>query len=133
MATTFPSVASVTTETFTPFQAYAGDHPVTTQVATIASGAGALVYLQVLGKITASGKLTVHNPAAADGSQVAVALAAGPFDATSADVTCPVITEGVFSTQAVTFHASVTTDAAKLATFPIGSNIVLKKLAFGTA
>lgn len=131
MATTFPAVASVTSESFTPFQALAADHQVTTQLATIASGAGVLSYLQVLGKITASGKLTVHNPGASDGSQVAVALATGAFDATSADVNCPVITEGVFAMQALTYHSSVTTDAAKLATFPIGSNIVIKKLAFG--
>ena len=48
-----------------------------------------------------------------------------------ADATPEVIVSGQFNIEAVTFNASVTTDAAKLATFPIGSQIVLKKTAYG--
>ena len=41
---------------------------------------------QVLGLITASGKYAAHNPAAADGSQNAVAVCIYRYDATAADV-----------------------------------------------
>jgi hypothetical protein len=40
---------------------------------------------QVLGIITASGKYTAHDPAAADGSEVAAAILYGPVDASVAD------------------------------------------------
>lgn len=49
-------------------------------------GAGA-----VLGKITASGKYKLHDPAAADGSETAAAVLFGPVDATAADQPAVVI------------------------------------------
>lgn len=45
----------------------------------------------VLGRITASGKYTLHNPAANDGSQTAVAVLLADCDATSADATALVL------------------------------------------
>lgn len=45
----------------------------------------------VLGKITASGKYTLHDNAAADGSQNAAAILYDATDATSADMPCVVI------------------------------------------
>ena len=53
--------------------------------ATIASGAGKLEPGAILGKVTASGKLVPHAPAASDGSQTAVAILYSAVDATSAD------------------------------------------------
>lgn len=133
MALTFPPVASGSTETFTPSVDIAGDGEVKTRGVTIASGNGTIAYLQVLGRITTGGKLAKHNPGAADGSQVAVALAAYPVDATSADVTCEVIVSGEFNTASCVFHADTDTDAEKLAVFPIGSPITLKKNAYSAA
>jgi hypothetical protein len=54
-------------------------------VAVIAAGAN-LVPGTVLGKVTASGKLTILAPGASDGSQTAVAVLYGPANAAAADV-----------------------------------------------
>ena len=124
----YPQVASRSVESFAPGHIYAGISDVVTAPAIVV--AGTYVYLQVMGRITASGKLKAHDPAASDGSQVAVALCAIPAVYT-ADATPEVIVSGQFNIEAVTFNASITTDAAKLATFPIGSQIVLKKTAYG--
>lgn len=124
----YPQVASRSVESFAPGHIYAGISDVVTAPAIVV--AGTYIYLQVMGRITASGKLKAHDPAASDGSQVAVALCAIPAVYT-ADATPEVIVSGQFNIEAVTFNASVTTDAAKLATFPIGSQIVLKKTAYG--
>lgn len=45
----------------------------------------------VLGKITASGKYTLHNNAAADGSEVAAAILYDDTDATSGDKPCVIV------------------------------------------
>lgn len=124
----YPQVASRSVESFAPGHIYAGISDVVTAPAIVV--AGTYVYLQVMGRITASGKLKAHDPAASDGSQVAVALCAIPAVYT-ADATPEVIVSGQFNIEAVTFNASITTDAAKLATFPIGSQIILKKTAYG--
>lgn len=124
----YPQVASRSVESFAPGHTYAGISDVVTAPAIVV--AGTYVYLQVMGRINASDKLKAHDPAASDGSQVAVALCAIPAVYT-ADATPEVIVSGQFNIEAVTFHASITTDAAKLATFPIGSQIVLKKTAYG--
>ena len=128
----YPNVASVATESFTPTNDIAGDITVTTQVVTVLSGQ-VLSYLQVLGRVTASGKLVAHAPAAADGSQIAVALAAYPVDATGADVQAEVITAGTFSMQSVVVNAATNTDARKQSLFPLGGPIVIKKRIFGAA
>lgn len=60
-------IVSRSTESFTPGVVYADMSEVTTQQGTLV--AGTYAYLQVLGRITASGKLTAHNPGASDGSQ----------------------------------------------------------------
>jgi phosphate-selective porin len=124
----YPQVASRSVESFAPGHIYAGISDVVTAPAIVV--AGTYTYLQVLGRITASGKLKAHDPAASDGSQVAVALCAIPA-VYAADANPEVIVSGQFNIEAVTFNASVTTDAAKLAAFAIGSQIVLKKTAFG--
>ena len=124
----YPPIVSRSTEGYTPGVVYADMSEVTTQQGTLV--AGTYAYLQVLGRVTATGKLTAHNPAASDGSQVPVALAAYPQVA-AADAAAVVITSGSFAVSALTFHASLTTDDAKIAAFPVGSRIRVKKTAFG--
>ena len=46
----------------------------------------------VLGKITASGKYTLHNNAASDGSEVAAAILYNTTDASVGDTACTVLT-----------------------------------------
>ena len=57
---------------------------------TLISGQN-LIAGTVLGKITASGKYTLHNNAASDGSEVASVILFDSTDATSADMPCVVI------------------------------------------
>ncbi len=48
----------------------------------------------VLGKITASGKYTAHDPAAVDGTETAVAVLWGKADATGGDVPAVALVRG---------------------------------------
>ena len=68
----------------------------TREVVTIANG-GTYPVLEpgtVLGKITASGNYTAHDPAAVDGTETAVAVLWGKVDATAADVDGVVLLRG---------------------------------------
>lgn len=128
----FPPVAGVASESFTPPTDNLGTSDIETRRVTAKSGE-AWSYLQVLGRITASGKFVKHAPAATDGSEVAVALAAYAVPTLAADTTVSVIVEGEFDIAGCTFDASITTDAAKLAVFdPITSQIKLTARAFGS-
>ncbi|MCW2319191.1 hypothetical protein M2322_004760 [Rhodoblastus acidophilus] len=59
--------------------------------AVIASGAGVLYPGAVLGKITASGKYTLRDASASDGSQTAAAILYDRVDATSADAAAVIV------------------------------------------
>lgn len=109
---------------------FAGSSDVITKPVTLVSGAGTVVRGQVLGRITASGKFTKHAPAAVDGSQTAVAIAAFPADATSADAALAVYVAGEFAMDQLVWHADTDTEAERLAAFPIGSPIIVKKRHF---
>jgi hypothetical protein len=78
----------------------------------IVSGAGNLPLFRVLGRITATGKLTNYTPGAADGSEVAYAVLIAPANATAADVRAPVIDwTALFAFNMLTWGAAVTTQA----------------------
>lgn len=86
---------------------------------TIASGAGVIAPLTVLGKITASGKY-IPSPAAevvgSEGAEVAVAVNLYGVDATDADVKVAAITRlAALNGNYLTYDASRNLDAEKLA------------------
>lgn len=98
-------------ETFTPDRLIAGvTPPITKPDAVLISGQtlqrGALV-----GKITASGKLTLSLAAATDGSQIPYGILADYYDASAGDVTCAVYLSGVFNSNAITFGTGQTAAA----------------------
>ncbi len=72
--------------TSTEYQAkpFIGDHPPIMMSGTLISGQN-LGHGTVLGKITASGKMTLLAPAASDGSESAAAILVGDLDASSGD------------------------------------------------
>ena len=77
--------------------------------ATIVSGAGALKRGSVLGKITASGKLTLVNTAGTDdGRRTPYAVLLEDTDATSADKAAPVALAGLFNADALIFGGTDT-------------------------
>lgn len=81
---------------------------------TIVSGAGNLPIFRVLGRITASGKLTNYTPAATDGSENAYAVLIVPTDATAADAKGPVVDwTALFAYNRLSWGAAVTTQDHK--------------------
>lgn len=102
---------------FSPTPLHAGDADIVTEEATVAAGAGTLAKYTVMGRVTATGKLVKHNPAAVDGSQNAVAILTQGLTAGAADVAVAVYTAGFFNHAALTWDAGVATLAARQAAF----------------
>ena len=107
---------------------FAGSSDVITKPGTLTSGQGTVVRGQVLAIV--GGKFVKHNPGGTGGAEVAVAIAAFPADATSADAPCSVYVAGEFAMDLLVWHASTDTEAERLAAFPIGSPIIVKKRFF---
>ena len=81
---------------------------------TIVSGAGSLGVGTVLGKVTANGKYTASDPAAGDGSEVAVAVLLDDVDATSADqVARASLRHTTLKQTGLVFHANVDDNAKR--------------------
>lgn len=92
-----------------------------TEGATVVSGAGALKRGSVLGKITASGKLTLVNSAGTDdGRRKPYAVLLEDVDATSADKAAPVALAGQFNAAALIFGGSDTVATHKEAMRDVG-------------
>lgn len=72
------------TKTIGDFLKYEAPHGYSREDVTVASGQ-TLAPGQVVGRITASGKIAAFNPAASDGTQNAVGIAFDAVDATSGD------------------------------------------------
>ncbi|MBX6382086.1 MAG: head decoration protein [Microbispora sp.] len=112
MATRNPQIPSASSETFTPDRLIAGVNigPVT-EDATLVSGQN-LTRGAVLGRITASGKLTLSTSAANDGSETPYAILAEDTDASGGDKTCTVYVAGEFNANALTFGTGHTATTA---------------------
>jgi hypothetical protein len=84
----------------------------------IASGSGIVESGAVLGKITASGKFVPHAPAAADGSQTAIAINYARVDASAADVVAAATTrDSEVRAGALVLNAATDTDPEKAAVY----------------
>ena len=81
--------------------------PIATQPGTLITGQN-LVRGAVLGRITASGKLTLADDAAGDGSETPIGILVHDTDATSADKTCQIYVGGCFNNDELTWDASFT-------------------------
>lgn len=85
-----------------------------TTLATIASGEN-LAAKTPLGQITASGKLIAWDPAAEDGSEVALYITAYAVDASAGDQQAQVIKSGTFNPEQIVWPTA--TAAQKLLAF----------------
>lgn len=115
MPRTFPTgLAHGVTTTDVPavFELFAGDRPVTTDQAS--TGATALAALAVIGRITATGKIVPHNPAAVDGSQNAMGITA---QAIPANTRGPIYTGGSFNHAVLVWNAATDTLDERKAAF----------------
>lgn len=118
-------LAGTETQSYAPVQYIAGDAPaIATENATLAAGQS-LPDRAVLGRITASKKLTACNPGANDGSQVAVGVLVHATDATAADKGVQFYKSGNFFADALSWHAGFDTAAKKAAAFD-GTAIVTR-------
>lgn len=89
------------TDSTAPVNLHAGTYPVVTMPATVVSGAGVIVANTVLGRITASGKVTPYASGNSDGSEVAEIILTEDVDATSEDVPSTVYVTGEFNKAAL--------------------------------
>lgn len=121
-------LASTETESFSVTQLFAGDADVVTQPITVVSGQN-LALGSVVGRITASGKITLCDTAAVDGSQTPVGILVNAVDASGGDKAGDIYVGGDFNVDALTWHASFSTDLLKLKAFD-RTNIVVRNLVF---
>lgn len=112
-----PPIAETETTAYAPTNFIAGDSPaIATENGTLITGQN-LLARSVIGRITASGKLTLCNPAAVDGSQIPVGILVHACDATAADKNVQFYKAGNFFTDALTWHAGFDSAAKKAAAF----------------
>jgi hypothetical protein len=118
-------IAESTTETYNPDNLVAGDTPAISNVSGTLFAGQNLARGAVVGRITASGKFTLCNNGAVDGSDVPVGVLAHAIDASAADKACQVYTQGCFRKSELVWDASFNTDPEKDAAFD-GTGIVLR-------
>lgn len=102
----------------------AGDYPAVTDIRTIVSGQD-LSRGAVLGKVTASGKYTLCDSTAADGSESPVCILAEDCDASEGDVNAEVFLSGQFNEDQLTYGGTDDADTHRDALRDL--NIYLKK------
>lgn len=112
-------------DSFTPPYLFAGDKAVTTIPGKVVTGQN-LAALAVVGRVTASGKLKVWNPAGSDGSEKAIGILVHAIDATSADKDATIYNGGSFNIDALVWPGGTTT-AQKVGAFD-GTPIEVKAL-----
>ncbi len=97
------------TETITPSNLLAGSFHRVTRARTLLAG---LVYVEgtVLGKITASGKYTICDTAAVDGSEAPLEILLEEVDATTADAVATTGRTGQYNEDALVMGGVTTKD-----------------------
>lgn len=104
-----------TVGTQTPFHLFAGDSEIITEEAVL--GAGDLAKYTVVGRVAATGKLAVHDPAAVDGTEDAIGILTQAADASGGDVDVAIYTGGFFNHEALVWDATLNTLALRQAEF----------------
>ena len=94
-------------DSYTPDRLVAGTYPIVTRNEVLVSGQN-LLRGALLGRITASGKMTLSTSGASDGSQVPVAILVDDVNASGGDQVCGTYIAGEFNEAALTYGASHT-------------------------
>lgn len=115
----------MTTESYTPEQWNAGSEEQITTTGMVAAGQSLAKYTP-MGQVTASGEFVEWNPAANDGSEVAVRIAPMAIDTTGGAMDKALIKSGCFNEALVAWPVAVT--AAQKACAFVGTPISLQKL-----
>lgn len=106
-----------------PFHLFAGDSKTVTDQGRFGANCA---QFQVLGRVTATDLFVPHDPAASDGSQVAVAIAAQPVVIAN-QVVGPIYTGGFFNHAALVWNTATDTLDERKAAFD-GQPISVGKL-----
>lgn len=102
------------TNSYTPDGLVVSDWPTNTDAETLVSGQN-LSRGCVVGKITASSKLTACDHTASDGSETPFGVLAADCDASAADASCVIYDFGKFNSDKLTFGGSSTISDLKAA------------------
>lgn len=122
-----PGIAAFASEPFTEEELITGDFTIQTETEVLLDQNAALAAYTVLGRIDASGKLTVCNPGASDGSEDPVAILCHAAPDTGADQNVAVYAAGCFNPARLTWHAGFTTDAQKKIAFKAKNPLIFIK------
>jgi hypothetical protein len=112
-----PGVAALQTEEFTEAELFTGDAPVFTTNETLLDQNADTPAYTVVGRITASKKVTKSNPGASDGSQYPIGITCYAVPDPGADKTIAIYRGGMFNPDRLTWHASFNTDLLKRLAF----------------
>lgn len=115
------------TATYDPTGLIAGNFPIAHSSITLLSGQN-VGRGAVLGRVTASGKYKLSASAASDGSEVPVAIAAEPIDATAGDAAGPAYHTGEFNAAQLAFGAGHTAASVEAALRARGQPIFIRTL-----
>lgn len=105
-----------------PFELFAGESDIVTDQGQ--ASATPIVQFAVVARVTATGRMVVWAPAASDGSEKAVGIAAQPA---AANAHFPLYVGGVFNHEALVWPAAADTLAERKAAFD-GTNIGVRVL-----
>lgn len=112
-----PGLAAFASEAFTEEELITGDFTIQTTTETLLDQNAELPAYTVVGRITASGKVTKCNPGASDGSQYPIGITCAVAPDTGADQSVAIYRAGCFNPARLTWHAGFTTDLQKRIAF----------------
>ncbi len=122
-----PGLASYQSEAFTEEELITGDFTIQTETETLADQNAELPAYTVLGRITASGKLTKCDSGASDGSQNPIAISCAVAPDVGGDQSLAVYAAGCFNPARLTWHSSFTTAAQKKIAFKVKNPLIFIK------
>lgn len=91
-----------------PLVVQTGSFPIETEIETLVDQGAELPPYSLVGRITASDKVTFCNPSASDGSETPIGITAATAADVSADQKVSVIKTGVFNPNVINFDDSTT-------------------------
>jgi hypothetical protein len=115
-------MASLATQDFATVELFSGDVDVFSETETLLDPSGDLPAFTVVGRITASKKVTLCDPGASDGSQKPVGITTAPVIDNGTDQKLQVFKSGCFNPDALNWHASFNTDDLKRLAFKGGES-----------
>ena len=121
-------LAGQSSDTYAPVDLIIGDADVVTQDITVLSGQN-LAANEVVGRVTASGKIMASIIGASDGSEVPLGILVNAIDASGGDLAGTIYIGGDFNEDELVWDAGYSTDLLKRKAFD-GTNIKVGPLAY---